>query len=155
MASLNKNFLLGNLTQNPDCRRTPDGRYVCSFYIAINEGTRENPVVTFVKIEVWGSTAETCGRCLKKGSGVMIEGRLHLDSWEDRQTGQKRQQLIVRAQSVQFMSRPRTDGEQDEDNYSGYQQQQQPRRASRGVDPGCDYAQPPMPPEDDDGDIAF
>lgn len=149
MVSLNKSFLIGKLTADPDYRTTPTGEQVCSFHIAINEGTREKPIVTFVKIEAWRKTAETCGRYLRKGSGVMIEGRLRLDSWDDKQTGKRRQQLFVVAQSVQFMSRPRTEGEEDQDNAGSYQQP----HYSGGVDPGSEYAQPPMPPlEDEQGE---
>ena len=122
--TLNKVFLIGNLTHDPDCRTTPGGDEVCSFSIAVNEGSRENPIVTFVKIEAWRKTAENCGRYLRKGSGVVIEGRLKLDSWEDRQTGERRQQLMVTAQNVQFMSRPRTEDGEDQDGPGGYQQQQ-------------------------------
>lgn len=159
MASLNKNFLMGNLTADPDCRTTPTGEQVCSFNIAINEGTRENTVTTFVKIEAWGKTADTCGRYLRKGSGVLIEGRLRLDSWQDKK-GSMRQQLFVVAQTVQFMSRPRTQEGEDQDYSGGYSQQQQaPQRSSRGVDPRSEYAQPPMPPvedeQGDDGEIPF
>lgn len=158
--SLNKVYLIGNLTADPDTRTTHGGAQVCTFNIAINEGARENPIVTFVKITAWHKTAETCGRYLKKGAGVLIEGRLHFDSWEDRQTGERRQMLDVTAQSVQFMSRPRTQEGEDQDNYSGYQEQQQqaqpPQRSSGGIDPSSEYAQPPMPPEDeDDGEIPF
>lgn len=147
-AKLNKTLLIGNLTIDPDSRTTHRGEKVCSFNIAVNEGTPENPLTTFVKIETWGKVAETCGRYLRKGAGVLIDGRLRLDSWQDK-NGSMRQQLFVVAQTVQFLSRPRTEEGEDQDYSGGYQQQQQPQRSSGGVDPRSEYAQPPMPPVED------
>ena len=95
MASLNKVFLLGNLTRDPDLRSLPSGQAVCELGLAVN---RRNTSSTgeaveepcFVDVVVWGRSAENCKQFLEKGSQVMIEGRLQLDQWEDRNGGGKR-----------------------------------------------------------------
>ncbi len=92
MASLNKVFLLGNLTRDPDLRALPSGSAVCEFGIAVNRrymssNGQEVEEPCFVDIVVWGRSAESCKQYLEKGSQVMIEGRLQLDQWEDRNGG--------------------------------------------------------------------
>ena len=116
MASLNKVFLLGNLTRDPDLRALPSGTAVCEFGIAVNRrytsgNGQEIEEPCFVDIVVWGRSAESCRQFLEKGSQVMIEGRLQLDQWEDRNGGGKRSRLRVVAEQVQFLSRrPGGDG---------------------------------------------
>lgn len=111
MASLNKVFLIGNLTRDPDVRYTPKGTAVCDLSMAINmtyraqDGTDREEVV-YVDVVTWGRQAETCGQYLSKGSPVFVEGRLQLDQWEDKD-GQKRSRLRVRAERVQFLGRGR------------------------------------------------
>lgn len=110
MVSLNKVFLIGNLTRDPELRYTQSGTPVCDFGIAVNrffttsEGEKRQDVC-FVEITVWGRTAETCGEYLSKGRLVFIEGRLEMDTWETPE-GHKRSKLRVRADRVQFLSRP-------------------------------------------------
>ncbi len=118
MASLNKVFLLGNLTRDPDLRALPSGRRSVSSGIAVNRrymssNGQEVEEPCFVDIVVWGRSAESCKQYLEKGSQVMIEGRLQLDQWEDRNGGGKRSRLRVIAEQVQFLSRrPGGDGQQ-------------------------------------------
>ena len=118
MASLNKVFLLGDLTRDPDLRALPSGSAVCEFGIAVNRrymssNGQEVEEPCFVDIVVWGRSAESCKQYLEKGSQVMIEGRLQLDQWEDRNGGGKRSRLRVIAEQVQFLSRrPGGDGQQ-------------------------------------------
>lgn len=123
MASLNKVYLIGNLTREPDLRGTPGGTSVCTLGIAVNRkytsNGQERDETVFVDVEVWGKTAEVCHRNLAKGSSVMIEGRLKLDQWEDRNGGGKRSKLTIAAENVQFLSR---------------RDQSEPQ--SRGIDPG-------------------
>lgn len=111
MASLNKVFLLGNLTRDPDLRSLPSGQAVCELGLAVNRRYTsstgeavEEPC--FVDVVVWGRSAENCKQFLEKGSQVMIEGRLQLDQWEDRNGGGKRSKLRVVAEQVQFMNPP-------------------------------------------------
>ena len=104
---LNKVFLMGNLTRDPELRYTPGGAAVCEFGIAINRSftsnnqTREE--VCFVDIVVWGKSGELCQRYLSKGSQALIEGRLQYDQWEDKATGRRSSRLRVVADNVQFV----------------------------------------------------
>ena len=115
MASLNKVLLIGNLTRDPEVRYTPKGTAVCDISIAVNRKWRDESgntqeEVTYVEIAVWGKTAENCGQYLKKGSSACFEGRLQLETWEDKTTGQKRSKIKVVAENVQFLSSPNSDG---------------------------------------------
>lgn len=108
MASLNKVFLIGNLTRDPELRMTPKGTAICTFGLAVNRqfrdeagGTREE--TTFVDLEAWGKTGELVSKYLTKGSPAMVEGRLRFDSWESK-TGEKRNKLKVVVDNVQFLS---------------------------------------------------
>ncbi|MDO4576001.1 MAG: single-stranded DNA-binding protein [Planctomycetia bacterium] len=98
MASYNRVVLVGNLTRDPDLRYTPTGTPVCEIGLAVNE-RRKSPdgewvdETTFIDITLWQKTAETCSQYMQKGSQVLIEGRLKLDTWE--QEGQKRSKLRV------------------------------------------------------------
>ena len=94
MASLNRAFLIGNLTRDPDFRHTPRGTALAEIGLAINrtwtdEGQKHEEV-TFVDVMLWGRQAEIAQQYLRKGSPVFIEGRLQLDTWEDKESGQKR-----------------------------------------------------------------
>src|SRR6266699_3742038 len=126
MASFNKVILLGNLTRDPEVRYTPKGSAVCDLGIAVNrvyttDSGEKREEATFVDVTFWGRTAEVAGEYLKKGRPVFIEGRLQLDSWEDKQSGQKRSPLTVLAQTMQLIG-PRAaaptagQGEQAEDD---------------------------------------
>ncbi len=108
MASFNKVFLLGNLTRNPDLRGTPSGSSICELGIAVNRrfiaNGQEKEEVLFIDVNVWGKLAEVCQRNLTKGSQVMIEGRLTMDQWQDRNSGESRKKIIVTAENIQFLS---------------------------------------------------
>ncbi len=112
---LNKVFLMGNLTREPELRYTPGGAAVCEFGIAINRTftsnnqTREE--VCFVDIVVWGKSGELCQRYLNKGSQALIEGRLQYDQWEDKNTGRRSSRLRVVADNVQFVGARREGGD--------------------------------------------
>ena len=107
-ASVNKVLLIGNLTRDPEVRYTPKGTAVCDLGLALNrifqsESGERREETTFVDVTVWGKTAENAGEFLSKGRPVFVEGRLQMDSWEDRQTGQKRNKLKVVADQLQFL----------------------------------------------------
>ncbi len=115
MASLNKVMLIGNLTQDPEVRRTPSGTAVSTLRMAVNESYQNKAGekverTVFLDVDVWDRQAENCQQYLSKGSPIFVEGRLQLDSWDDKETGQKRSRLKVRAERVQFLSGPRRDG---------------------------------------------
>jgi single-strand DNA-binding protein len=108
MASLNKVLLLGNLTRDPELRHTPKGTAVAELGLAVNRRTSDGnggwtDETTFVDITAWGSTAENAHKYLTKGRAVFIEGRLQLDTWDEKETGQKRSKLKVVAENLQFL----------------------------------------------------
>ena len=110
MASLNKVFLLGNLVRDPDLRGLPSGQSVCELRMAVSRrfvsnGGQETEETCFVDVVVWGKSAKNCKQYLTKGSQVMVEGRLQLDQWEDRNGGGMRSRLRVVAEQVQFLNR--------------------------------------------------
>jgi single-strand DNA-binding protein len=152
MASFNKVILLGNLTRDPEVRYTPKGSAVCDLGIAVNrvyttEGGERREEVTFVDVVLWARLAEIAGEYLRKGRPVFIEGRLQMDSWDDKQTGQKRTKLRVVGESMQLLGgRPGgTTGETaDEDRVA--------------TSSGSKTAAPPKsakPAEPDDDEIPF
>ncbi len=106
-ASLNKVFLMGNLTRDPELRYVPSGTAVANFTIAVNRPYKDSSgekkeEVSFIRVVVWGKMAEVCGEYLAKGRPVLVEGRLKTRSWEG-QDGQKRSTMEVVATSVQFI----------------------------------------------------
>jgi single-strand DNA-binding protein len=109
MANVNVVILAGNLTADPELKFTPSGTAVAQLRMAINrrfKDSRSNEMreeTTFVDVELWGRSAETAKEYLHKGRPVMIEGRLKLDQWEDRGTGQKRSKLKVVADRFHFL----------------------------------------------------
>ena len=100
MTSLNRVFLIGNLTRELDLRYTPKGTPVVEINLALNrvlkaeDGTKREET-TFLAVPLWDRLGEIALKYLKKGNPVFIESRLHLDTWEDKQTGQKRSRLRV------------------------------------------------------------
>lgn len=114
MANLNKVFLLGNLTRDPELRYVPSGAPVTSFGLAVNrrfvtQHGEKKDEVCFVRVVVFGKQAESCSQHLSKGRLVFVEGRLQYRSWE--QDGQKRSTLDVVADRVQFLGGPRPGGD--------------------------------------------
>lgn len=163
MSSLNKVILIGNLTRDPEARRTNSGTSLCSFGLAVNRRFRDasgeqREETTFVDIDVWGRTADFCRDYLRKGNQVSIEGRLKYDQWEDRASGQKRSRLSVTAENVQSLgSRESNSGggyNQQQPSYGGNQQQapQQPapqqnwNAAPQQQQPQQQQVAPPPPP---------
>lgn len=114
MASLNKVMLIGNLTRDPEVRYTPKGTAVTDIGLAVNRsyttdtGDRREETC-FVDVTLWGRQAEIAGQYMKKGRPVYIEGRLQMDTWQDKQTGQNRSRLKVVGDAFQFLG-SREDG---------------------------------------------
>lgn len=108
MANLNKVMLIGNLTRDPEVRYTPKGTAVTDIALAVNriystdEGERREEA-TFIDVTLWGRQAEIAGQYMRKGRPVFVEGRLQMDTWEDKQTGQKRSRLKVIGEGFQFL----------------------------------------------------
>jgi single-strand DNA-binding protein len=108
MANVNKVILIGNLTRDPEVKYTPKGSAVTDLGLAVNrnyttDGGEKREETTFVDVTLWGKTAELAGQYLKKGRPVYIEGRLQMDTWEDKQSGQKRSKLRVVGEAMQFL----------------------------------------------------
>jgi len=113
--NLNRVFLAGNLTRNVEVRFTPKGTPVADLGLAVNrvystEDGQKKEDVTFLDVTLWGRQAEVAGQYLKKGRPVFIEGRLQLDTWDDKQTGQKRSRLRVVSENMQLLG-SRSDSE--------------------------------------------
>jgi single-strand DNA-binding protein len=111
MASLNKVLLIGNFTRDPELRYLPSNTAVVSFSLAVNEKYKDkdgNLVerADFIDCEAFAKTAENIGKFFAKGRPIFIEGRLRLDQWEDKASGQKRSKLKVIAENFQFIGPP-------------------------------------------------
>jgi single-strand DNA-binding protein len=146
MASFNKVILLGNLTRDPEVRYTPKGTAVTDLGLAVNrtytaDNGEKREEVTFVDVTFWGRTAEVAGEYLKKGRPVFIEGRLQLDSWDDKTSGQKRTKLKVIGENMQMLGAPRGGG-------GGGDEDGGPPRSSRPAPPP--RAAVPSAPDDDE-----
>jgi single-strand DNA-binding protein len=115
MASFNKVILAGNLTHDPELRYLPKGTAVAQVRLAVNrvyntESGEKKEEVTYVDVDAFGRQAEVISQYLKKGRPVLIEGRLRYQTWEDKQTSQKRSKLSVVLESFQFLDSQRTEG---------------------------------------------
>jgi single-strand DNA-binding protein len=109
MSSFNKVILVGHLTRDPELRYTPKGTAVAKVGLAVNrkwrnEAGETKEEVTFVDIDLFGRTAENTGQYMRKGSSMLVEGRLKQNVWDDKTTGQKRYKLTVVGEAVQFLS---------------------------------------------------
>lgn len=114
MASANKVILIGNVTRDPEVRYTPKGTAVTDVGLAVNrnftvEGERREET-TFVDVTVWGRQAEVVEQYVQKGKPLYIEGRLQLDTWEDKNSGEKRSRLRVVCENLQLLGGPPRDG---------------------------------------------
>jgi single-strand DNA-binding protein len=129
MASFNKVILIGNLTRDPELRVTANGNSICKLGLAVNrvymtkDGERREET-TFIDIDAFGKQAEVISKYMRKGRGLMVEGRLKLDQWE--QEGQKRSKLCVVLESFQFLG-----GRDESESTSGdeYEQSSPPLRS--------------------------
>jgi single-strand DNA-binding protein len=115
MPNFNKVILAGNLTRDPELRYTPKGVAIAKLGLAINrnwttETGEKKEETTFVDVDAFGRQAEVIGQYLKKGRPILIEGRLRLDQWDDKQTGQKRSRLGVVLEGFSFLDSGRGEG---------------------------------------------
>jgi single-strand DNA-binding protein len=138
MPNLNKVMLIGNLTRDPEIKYTPKGTAICQFGLAVNriytaENSEKREEVTFIDVEAFARLAEVIGEYCKKGEPIYVEGRLKLDQWDDKQSGQKRSKMKVICETMQLLGGKR-------DNQAA------PERTPR--------AAPPRPAADPDLDAA-
>lgn len=108
MSSYNRVTLVGNLTRQPELRKTKTGSAVTELGVALNrvwtgENGQKQEETTFVDVTVWGRAAENAAQYLQKGRSVLIEGRLQMETWQDKQSGQERSKLKVVADSLQYL----------------------------------------------------
>ena len=174
MASLNKVMLIGNLTRDPEVRYTPKGSAVADLAIAINrvysaDNGEKREEVTYVEITLWASLAELAGKYLHKGRSVFVEGRLQLDSWDDKATGQKRSKLRVIGENIQFLDRREggPTGGDEQGGHGGSAPAPAPRQAARPAGaaqrpapgrqgpPSEEFGEGPITDGLDDDDIPF
>src|SRR5271154_5705539 len=150
MASFNKVILMGNLTRDPELRYTPKGTAIAKVGLAVNrvwtnEAGEKKEEVTFVDVDIFGRTAENVGQYMRKGRPILIEGRLKLDQWDDKQSGQKRSKLGVVLENFQFMdTKGGGEGGAPEAPRSSRPAPAAPKAES------ADNGDGPPPPEDDD-----
>lgn len=150
MPNLNKVMLMGNLTRDPEIKYTPKGMAITQFGMAINrvwsnEAGEKQEEVTFLDVEFFGRKAEVAAEYLKKGRPVYVEGRLKLDSWDDKQSGQKRSKLKIIGEAMEFLG-GREKGEESNEEPSQRNQSRSAKPATRPQSP------PPRPPVDPDLD---
>jgi single-strand DNA-binding protein len=149
MANFNKVILAGNLTRDPELRYTPKGMAIVKIGLAINrtwrtESGENKEEVTFVDVDAFGRTAENIAQYFKKGRPILLEGRLKLDQWEDKQTNQKRSKLGVVLETFQFMDSKGGGGD------GGAPEAPRSRPAPAAPKAESPDADGPPPPEDDD-----
>ena len=163
MSSFNKVILMGNLTRDPEMRVTPGGLAICKFTVAVNRKFRtkdgqDKEEVAFVDVDCFERTAETIAKYFTKGKPILVEGRLKLDKWDDKKTGEKRSKLGVVLESFSFVSGGRGDGAGAEGdapagNYDDSAPPARPSRGAAGSPPAA--SRPPPPGENIDEDVPF
>lgn len=156
MTGFNKVILAGNLTRDPELRYTPSGTAIAKFGLALNRKWKDQSgemkeEVTFVDVDAFGKQAELIGQYLKKGQPLLVEGRLRTDSWEDKQTQQKRSRLGVVLEGMTFLGGGSRDGGDfggGGGSYGGGAPSARPRPQQSAPPPPANSGD--MPPEEDD-----
>jgi single-strand DNA-binding protein len=151
MASFNKVILAGNLTRDPEMRYTTKGTAVAKLGLAVNrtwrnEAGETKEEVTFVDVDAFGKQAEVISQYLRKGGPILLEGRLKLDQWDDKQTGQKRSRLGVVLESFTFIGGP----SRGDSSGNAEAPRRSPQQAAATAPEPSPAAQPDGPPEEDD-----
>jgi single-strand DNA-binding protein len=152
MANFNKVIIAGHLTRDPELRYTPKGTAIARIGLAVNrtytagEGGEKKEEVTFIDVDAWGRQAEVISQYLKKGQPLLVEGRLRLDTWEDKNTKQKQSKLKVVLESFSFL------GSKGGDNFGVAEapRASRPAAASASAPPPSPDAGDSEPPQDDD-----
>lgn len=143
MPNLNKVMLIANLTRDPEVKFTPKGTAIAAFGLAVNrsyktESGEKREEVTFIDCEAYARLAEIIGEYCKKGRPIFIEGRLKLDTWDDKQSGQKRSKMKVIVETMQLL------GGKDSESQAP-PQRSAPQQKSRQADPDLDTASDDIP----------
>jgi single-strand DNA-binding protein len=153
MPNFNKVILAGNLTRDPELRYTPKGVAIAKLGLAINrnwttETGEKKEETTFVDVDAFGRQAEVIGQYLKKGRPILIEGRLRLDQWDDKQTGQKRSRLGVVLEGFSFLDSGRGEG-------APAPEPSAPRATAAAAAPPPAPAHEPEPQSAEEDDVPF
>ncbi len=151
MANFNKVILAGNMTRDPELRYTPKGTAIAKFGLAINrtwktETGESKEEVTFVDIDAFGRQAEVIAQYMRKGRPLLVEGRLKLDSWEDKTTQQKKSRLGVVLESFSFLDSNKAEGGA---TGGGAPRPAAPARPAASASPAPAEPDGPPPEEDD------
>jgi len=152
MASVNRVILVGRLGKDPEIRSTPGGTSVAKFTIATDEkftdrqGEKQERT-EWHNIVAWGKLAEICGQYLRKGKLVFIEGSIRTDSWEDKESGQKKYRTEIIAQNMQMLDRRGDEEGGSGSGYSGGGGYASKSKSSGGT--------APPPQMDDDEEVPF
>ena len=149
MPNLNKVMLMGNLTRDPELRRTPKGSAVTDISLATNRrytdsNDQQQEETTYVDVTLWGKVAEIVSEHTKKGDPIYIEGRLLLDQWEDKNTGQNRSRLKVIGEKFEFLA-PKPKG--------GTTSQEPPHHSTQRDYPPSQGQGQPYPDSNSDSDL--
>jgi len=161
MPSFNSVTLIGNITRDIETRYTPQGTAVADIGLAINrswknDGGEKQEETTFVDITLWGRTAEVAAEYCHKGDPLFISGRLHLDTWDDKQTGQKRSKLKVIGEQIQLLgTRQPANTTSPASNHPSQRQAPPPARATAPAGKSQPTHDPDLDPDNEPSDIPF
>ena len=165
MAIYNKVMIIGNLTRDPEIKYTPKGTAIADIGLAVNrnyttESGEKREEVTFIDVTLWGRVAEIVGEYCKKGRPLFVEGRLQLDSWDDKATGQKRSKLKVVGENIQLLGSREGGsggGEHGEGRNEGRTENRPAQSRSAPSRPATPPQRPPADPDLDapEDDIPF
>ena len=164
MPSLNKVMLMGNITRDPELRYTPKGQAVTDIGLAVNRKYKvENEMreeVTFVDITFWGKQAEVICQWMKKGRPLYVEGRLQMDSWDDKTSGKKMHRMKVIGEDFQFLGGKDSGGGSGGSSSEGGEYEEQrssrpPQRSSGPSQPARQESNAFPPGLDEEDEIPF
>lgn len=108
MKGFSKAIICGNITRDPELRTTASGTKVCGFSVAVNRTYRDasgdmKETVSYIECSAWGKAAETISQYMKKGSGILVSGRLNQRTWDDKDTGKKRSAIEIVVEEFNFV----------------------------------------------------
>ncbi|MDR3228669.1 MAG: single-stranded DNA-binding protein [Puniceicoccales bacterium] len=165
MASFNKVILAGNLTRDPELRTFPSGTVVTKISLAVSrrftdKNGEQRDETTFVDVDAFGKQAETISKYFAKGRPILVEGRLKLDQWDDKNTGEKRNKLGVILETFSFLDSKASSGGSSgggDSSSSSYDDSAPPRRSAPAPRPAAaqQQAAPPAGDSVDEGDVPF
>jgi single-strand DNA-binding protein len=152
MANVNKVILIGNVTRDPEVKFTSKGSAVTDIGLAINrnytlDNGEKREETTFVDVELWGRLAEIAGEYAKKGRPIYVEGRLRMDTWEDKTSGQKRSRMKVVGENIQLLGSRAEGGGRPSSGGGEYESHEAP--APRRTAPPASRPAPSSEPDDD------